>query len=131
MKESDDKDLRSIFKELGNQAKKTSPSFGEIWAEVESNRRRRKRRMFQIRLAAAAVIGILVATTSLMPRLTQTRATVSEEWVISQWASPTDILLQSSLPMSLEEVDLLPTDALLEFSQINIPQDVNSPKDLN
>ena len=123
MNKDSEESLQKIIRQIGDGVRRQAPPFEEVWRDTRNSMlRRRKMRLFG-RLAVAASISVVMVSLFLITgRSSRTPATNDIE-LLSEWRSPTDILLESGSSFSLNGIDLLPTDVLLPLNEQDASDD--------
>ena len=108
-----DKDLEKIIREMGEGVSRHAPPFEEVWnAAQERKVKHGKKRRFQW-LAIAASLAILTVCIFLIRTHSDRISEMGETQALSEWRSPTDVLLDYPSSLSLHQIKSSPTDALL------------------
>ena len=118
MNEPGEVGLKKLFGQLAQEAKGKVPTFEHVWSKAQLKKRQRRKRSLYLRLTAAAIMVILVASMLISNGLEKNSVKAGEA-IMTGWESPTEILLQRPQSFSMIEFEPLPTDVLLELSKRN------------
>ncbi|NND34457.1 MAG: hypothetical protein HKN76_17865 [Saprospiraceae bacterium] len=123
MEKRNDKDLEKIIREISEGVSQHTPPFEEVWKEAQERKlQNRKVRRFR-RLAVAASVGILLVCLFLIRDHTNRNSQINEIQPLSQWRSPTEVLLSNPTSFSYGAIKSVPTDALLRLGKIDMSDD--------
>ncbi|NND08868.1 MAG: hypothetical protein HKN87_21050 [Saprospiraceae bacterium] len=118
--ENDDKDLEKIIREIDEGVSRHAPPFEAVWnAAQERKLQHGKKRRFQW-LAMAASLAILTVCIFLIYNHSDRISRIGKTQPLSEWRSPTDVLLDYPSSFSLHVIKSSPTDALLRVGKLDI-----------
>ena len=124
----EEKKIKSAFKQLAKEAKNRAPSFDTMWQEAIESKELKTRR-FKVR-SIAATIGLIIAASATM-LLYKTCASIHNTnslMALTEWKSPTDILLRSNAVYDLGNIKSFPSDRILEFEIKKDNEDILTDK---
>ena len=124
----EEKKIKSAFKQLAEEAKNKAPSFDAMWQEAVKSTEK-KARTLKVG-SIAATIGLIIATSATL-LLYKTCASIHNTdtlMALTEWKSPTDILLKKNAAYSLGNIKSFPSDRILEFEIEEVNEDILTDK---
>lgn len=107
--------LKTAFKQLADKARSDTPSFDLMWNEANAMKYKKRRRF---RLGSIAASATLIIATSLSVLLYKTCETAQGSYALvalSEWKSPTDILLPKNPTYDIGNLKSFPSDRILDY----------------
>ena len=124
----EDHNIKSAFKQLAKEANNKAPSFDVMWQEALNSKEKKARKM-KVR-SIAATVGLIIAAsaTLLLYKTCDSVLNTNKLMALTEWKSPTDILLTKNAAYSLGNIKSFPSDRILEYQIKEVHEDILTDK---